>query len=376
MHRFLSTCRRQLQRPSAARCAISSTACSRSTANQSLAAASTCQVSSLPNLPSVKGSHYALNTYNFSSVAAPSSEPFNKSSSEDNKDSSKDQSKNKKDDSNIFLDNLGKIFLSTIALVLLSLLRSNKGNNAKAALRDDIESTALLDPLEISDLRDANDFITKEVWDEIVQEFVTCGIVDRVTYGQFMNTVLKVLRRKAGEGATVQYGHLMDRVVVKEMERIVEQNRVEGVMSGDVELPLSFLLTAFSLAMNSSVADRVQSLYDVMILSRGDNVDGSNNEQTVPMHKVKEMVQHLQSTCQLVPDAQIVPTISNIPYQTYRVGDGAELTQRACEGLGMGNDEGKAVDLEDFYSVLKSRSVCAWGECYVLKTDKMATSDR
>jgi hypothetical protein len=372
MHRFLSTCRRQLQRPSAARCAISSTASSRSIANQSLAAASTCQVPCLPNLPAVQGSHYALNSYNFSSVAAPSSKPFNKSSSEDNNDSSKDQSKNKKDDSNIFLDNLGKIFLSTIALVLLSLLRSNKGNNAKAALRDDIESTALLDPLEISDLRDANDFITREVWDEIVQEFVTGGIVDRVTYGQFMNTVLKVLRRKAGEGATVQYGHLMDRVVVKEMEKIVEQNRVEG----DVELPLLFLLTAFSLAMNSSVADRVQSLYDVMILSQGDNADGSNNEQTVPMRKVKEMVQHLQSTCQLVPDAQIVPTISNIPYQTYRVGDGAELTQRACQGLGMGDDEGKAVDLEDFYSILKSRSVCAWGECYVKKTDKMATSDR
>lgn len=105
----------------------------------------------------------------------------------------------KKDDSNIFLDNLGKIFLSTIALVLLSLLTSNKGNNANAALRVDIESTALLDPLEISDLRDANDFLTKDVWDEIVMEFVNCGLTDEVTYVQLMN-VLKVLRQKVGGG--------------------------------------------------------------------------------------------------------------------------------------------------------------------------------
>jgi hypothetical protein len=61
----------------------------------------------------------------------------------------------------------------------------------------------------------------------------------------------------------------------------------------------------------------------------------------------------------------------------YRVGDGAELTLRACEGLGfVGEDRSAAVNLEDWYAILKSRSVCAWGECYVKKSDRFATSDR
>lgn len=319
-----------------------------------------------------------FSTVSMSSTTDGQTNTDNTKNNQSNKNDSKDK---KKDDSNIFLDNLGKIFLSTIALVLLSLYRSNKGNNAKAALREEIEATALLDPLEIEDLRYSNDHLTKEVYDDIVKEFVGKPST-MVTYGQFMKSVLTVLRRRYGEGATIQFGHLMDRVVVKELERIANENRASGDdLSREVEVPVSFLLTALSLAMNSTVADRVKALYDVMLLEQ------SSAEQTVPINDVQQMVQHLQSTCQLVPDAQIVPTISNIPYQTYRVGNGAELTKRACESLNLIDGEnksdrsdsskmGETVALEDFYAILKSRSVCAWGECYIKKKDRMATSDR
>ena len=319
-----------------------------------------------------------FSTVSISSTTSGQTNTDNTKNNQSNKNDSKDK---KKDDSNIFLDNLGKIFLSTIALVLLSLYRSNKGNNAKAALREEIEATALLDPLEIEDLRYSNDHLTKEVYDDIVKEFVGKPST-MVTYGQFMKSVLTVLRRRYGEGATIQFGHLMDRVVVKELERIANENRASGDdLSREVEVPVSFLLTALSLAMNSNVADRVQALYDVMLLEQ------SSADQTVSINEVQRMVQHLQSTCQLVPDAQIVPTISNIPYQTYCVGNGAELTKRACESLNLTDGEnkddrsdsskmGEIVALEDFYAILKSRSVCAWGECYVKKKDRMATSDR
>jgi len=338
----------------------------------------------------------------FSTIAtAPSTSNTTQNNSTDNQsnnnnnDSKNSETKDnkKKDDSNIFLDNLGKIFLSTIALVLLSLYRSNKGNNAKAALREEIEALALLDPMEIEDLRYSNEHIlTKEVYDDILKEFggmstsssSSSNAVITVTYGRFMKGVLDVLRRRHGEGATIQFGHLMDRVVVKELERIANEKRKaaaasaggENDFSGEVEVPLSFLLTALSLALNSTVADRVQALYDVMLLDKQNSA-----EQTVSIHEVERMVQHLQSTCQLVPDAQIVPTIANIPYQMYRVGDGAELTRRACEGLNLiidGKDKSNnsSIALEDFYAILKSRSVCAWGECYIKKKDRMATSDR
>lgn len=84
-------------------------------------------------------------------------------------------------------------------------------------------------------------------------------------------------------------------------------------------------MAAFSLAMNSTIADRVQALYDFMILSQGNSMDEGARDQNVSIKTVEKMVQHLQSTCQLVPDAQIVPTVlSNIPYQMYRAVDGAE----------------------------------------------------
>jgi len=103
----------------------------------------------------------------------------------------------------------------------------------------------------------------------------------------------------------------------------------------------------------------------------------------VPGKEVCQMIQHLQNTCQLVPDSQIVETDSKIPYQTFRVGTGAELTERARKGYG-GKEGGEGVtkagegpvSLEEFHDILKSRAVCAWGECYVKKAGAMATSDK
>lgn len=388
MNRFLSSCHKPLLQRAAS--SIHSSL-GGNIASHRMAAVSMYNLMSPLSIRMIDGSTTSLSSCcNFSTVAAASpshiaADTKSNAGQDNNKSSSNDTNSKKKDDSNIFLDNLGKIFLSTIALVLLSLLRSNKGNNAKAALREELESNALLDPLEISDLRDANDFFTIEIWNAIVQEFARDGtnFVDmNVTYGQFMKTVLTVLKQQVGEGATIQFGHLMDRVVIKELERRLKQQQ-QQIEAEDhenkKEVPLSFLLTALSLAMNSTVADRVEALYNVMVLSEEDDNTPAEIEKRkkVTMQRVEEMVQHLQHTCQLVPDAQIVPTVSNIPYQMYRVGDGAELTRRACEGLGfIGEDRGVAVDLDDWYAILKSRSVCAWGECYVKRTDRFATSDR
>lgn len=364
-----------------------------------------------PPLTSAHAIKQTNTTVLFSNVAAspPSTQVGNDRHTEEGK--SKHSKQQSKDDSNIFLDNLGKIFLTTIALVLLSLLRSTKGNNAKAALRDDMEASALLDPLEIEDLRFANEHtLTKTVWDEILKEFREVGR-EKVTYGMFVNVVLRVLRRIHGEGATIQCGHLMDRVVIAEMDRVGremdqrENNEKSDGVTRDLELSLSFLLTALSLALYSTVADRIDALYNAMVLLQGLNNDAGEStavqastdsdletlkreQPSVSLNQVEQMVQHLQNTCQLVPDAQIVETNANIPYQTYRVGDGAELTKRAREGMmGKKNDAkgaedqgkdvgGDVVRLEDFYGILKSRSVCAWGECYGKKNDRMATSDR
>jgi len=332
-----------------------------------------------------------------SNTSTNSDKSKNNDNSQKDNDKSKDNKK-KKDDSNIFLDNLGKIFLSTIGIVLFMLLRSTTSNNSRTSLREDIEATSLLDPLEIEDLRLANTDFTIDVWYKIVEEIKNqFPGRDSISYPEFLSVVMKVMREVKGEGFTIQFGHLVDRVVVAELERVDKENSSDGVdLKKDLmqnELPLSFLYAALSLALHSSVTDRIQALYDTMLddTNNNDMTSSSTNTTdeeessttTVSGDKLIQMIQHLQNTCQLVPEAQIVETNSKVPYQTYRVGTGDELVKRAREGYG--GKKGSAgvtaesdgpVTLEDFHAILKSRTVCAWGECYVKKTSRAATSDR
>ena len=338
-------------------------------------------------------------TSSSSSTQTGSSASTNQQQSSNDKDGN---NKSKKDDSNIFLDNLGKIFLSTIGLVLFMLLRSTKSNNARTALRGDIETNALLDPLEIDDLRLANSDFTIDIWENIVKD-IRKEFPNRtaVTYPEFLTVVMRVMREAKGEGFTIQFGHLVDRVVIAELERTEKNSGGGGVDFGEgstgqhqdakllqVELPLAFLFAALSLALHSTVTDRVRALFEAMVL---DGVDTPSVQQQAEQEEhlsadadqISQMIQYLQNTCQLVPEAQIVETNSKVPYQTFRVGTGEELTMRARQGFG--GKKGSAgvtkevdgpVTLDDFHAILKSRAVCAWGECYVKKRGRTSTSDR
>ena len=307
-------------------------------------------------------------------------------SSEKVDDKSKD--KKKKDNPNIFLDNLGKIFLSTIGAVLLMLLRSTKSNNSRTALREDVESTSVLDPLEIDDLRVANSDFTVDVWEQIVQR-IKSEFIDRerrsVNYAEFLSLVMHCMKEMKGEGFTIQLGHLLDRVVIAEVERLAEVDADDAdevpTNAFERELPISFFLATLSLALNSSVADRVRLLFGAIRLVDGTVVDGG--EIQTSGEQVAEMIRNLQKTCQLTPDAQIVETNSKVPYQTYRVGTGDEDLTRRARG-GYGGKKGSAgvtscaegpLTQDDFHAILNSRTVCAWGECFIKKSGRTSTSD-
>ncbi|KAL7535335.1 hypothetical protein ACHAWF_005137 [Thalassiosira exigua] len=333
----------------------------------------------LPRRPS----NVASASHSIASASAASEPGASQSQSQSDKKSEQSKGdKSKKDDSNIFLDNLGKIFLSTIGLILAMLLRSTKSNNSRTALREDVESTALLDPLEIDDLRLANADFTVEVWEKVAER-VKAEFPDRdeVSYPEFLSVATRAMEEAKGEGFGVQLGHLVDRVVIAELERARTKREGDGEGGGDLsrtELPLPFLFAALSLALHGAVSDRVRVLYESMPRE----MDASS-EPKVSGERVARMIQHLQSTCQLVPDAQIVETDSKVPYQTYRVGTGEELTKRAREGYGgkkgsagVTKDPEGPVSLEEFHAILKSKTVCAWGECYVKKAGKSSTSDR
>jgi hypothetical protein len=254
------------------------------------------------------------------------------------------------DTGNVFLDNLGSIFLSSIGLIVASLVRSYYGTNNRNKIRDALEAAAPLDPLEIDDLRTANSELTVQVFRSIMKD-VTERFPDHesVTYGDFIAAVRRTMVAMKGDNFTIELGHLMDRVVLGALKR-------HGHTSDEPQT-LTFWLTALSLALSTPAVERIQMLYEV--LQEVGNIDAEN--KTVTVADVQAMVGYLQDTCQLVPDTQVIMVVERkYPVQQYACGAPKQLVN--WEG-----SEEDPIDVDAFAEILRSKSVCAWGECYSVK---------
>jgi hypothetical protein len=156
---------------------------------------------------------------------------------------------------------------------------------------------------------------------------------------------------------------LLDRVAVAALEK--HQKTLDDTM------PVTFWLTLLSLALSGSAADRIGVLYRMMQLQQDrqpqeeQEMPLDNNDTTttkVTIDQVVELVGYLQDTYQLVPDSQVVPTAHAYPLQEYAVGTPEQLVDRHRwvhhEALT------PTIDYAAVASILRSKSVCAWGECY------------
>jgi hypothetical protein len=175
-----------------------------------------------------------------------------------------------------------------------------------------------------------------------------------------------------GDAFTVELGHLLDRLMVE----ILTKHKVS---SDDPNMPLSMFLTALSMALYSDVRDRIRVLYQVLKLEKqhqqhesqeqydddDDDERSSSNSSPysgVTIQQIRNMVGYLQDTCQLPPDAQIVPTETKYPTQQWKRGTPEDLVPWDDK------NERDLIDLFAFASILRSKSVCAWGECYYKRT--------
>lgn len=263
------------------------------------------------------------------------------SQAKESADTTKD--KKKKDDNavrDLFLDNLGKIFLGAIGLIIGSLVRSSYGSSNRTKVREELEEKAALDPLEVDDLRVANSEMTPQVFRIIMEDLQEAFPQGAAPYQEFVGCVRKTMCRLKGDAFTVELGHLVDRAVLAALR---QQGKWE-----DEPVPLAFLLAALSLGLRSSVDDRISILFEAMQTKNGN----------VTIEDVRNMVGYLQDTCQLVPDSQVVesPT-AKYPTQQYERGTPSQLVQWE------GSDQ-DVMDLDAFADIVRSKSVCAWGECY------------
>jgi hypothetical protein len=249
------------------------------------------------------------------------------------------------DSSNIFIDNIGTIFLSAIGLIVASLVRSSYGTSNKNKVRDAIEEEAAIDPLEMDDLRIANSELNLSVFSKVSNDLFDVFPDGQATYHDLVYQVRQSLQHqvdandKLGMVGTIEFGHILDRVTLGALRKHQQ--------STDEPQPLLFWLTALSLALNAPVPDRIQMLFKI----------AQQQHEVVTIDEVRRMVGYLQDTCQLVPEAQIIATDKKYPTQQYRCGTPHEIV--SWEGA---TDE--AVDVDGFAAILRSKSVCAWGECY------------
>jgi hypothetical protein len=308
----------------------------------------------------------------FSSVVTAPPSPAASSSSNSNK-------------SNIFLDNLGTVFLGAIVTVIVWLVRSYYNGQARNKLRDGIEQEVHADPIEIDDLRTANTEMNVDLFLEIyahVRAETEQQESPELRYDQFVALVREVMARKLGTAAfTVQLGHLLDRVAAAALAKrgkslsssTTDNGDVASVVSNDGDetttntttMPMMFWFTLLSLSLSSPPHERIDALYAIL----------SEQGQRVPtLQDVTELVGYLQDTCQLVPDAQVVATTHQYPLQQYAIASPVQLVDRYRVQYKIADDDETLdkVDNDRLLEMLTSNSICVWGECYKKKNKRPA----
>lgn len=320
----------------------------------------------------------------FSSVASSSTLTSTSSDSKDSSNNTKENSnedkkqKKKTDNASFFFDNLGKIFLLAIASVIATLVRSSAGTRNRNALRDALEEVALVDPMELDDLRLANSALDPETFRAILQKVYQAFPDGTCSYDEFVRCVRRTMAQLKGDAFTVELGHLVDRLMVQVLSKrkVSEESNSDSI--NNTNMPVSLFLTVLTMALYSETKDRIRVLYEILQHQEaiqkqqqqspsfvGDSTDiSSSNDGTsapvVSIDQVRAMVGYLQDSCQLPPDTQIVPTETKYPTQQWKRGTPKELVPWQQSG----GKQDDLIDLYTFATILRSKSVCAWGECY------------
>ena len=323
--------------------------------------------------------------------------------------------KSSKGSDNIFLDNIGTIFLIFIASLIAWMVRGYYNGVRRNTVREkQIESMSHADPIELDDLRAANapeftletfqyirDFIIQQKRDNDMTFDVSHDTVHGPThhfasdnstasaillsYPEFVQLVRTAMIQMKGEAFTIQLGHVMDRVVVAALEKertrrqrdAASETASDGLADNEessnildaTSMPLEFWLTALTLAMSGTPFERIQAIHSIFRSSPYNN-SGIETPPAISIDQVVQLVGYLQDTCQLVSDAQVIMTTHKYPLQEYVVASPEQLVDRQQwdDGSSNGSKGANNITVDMLTEILSSRSVCAWGECYRYKS--------
>lgn len=335
------------------------------------------------------------------------------------------------DKEGIFSKHGGKMVLGFLGALGLWFLRNHLGNKSFDALKDEVEAACPLEPEEVEEFRCLNDYpppTFRKVLDSARKAFPS----GRATYPEFV-------RHVTASGTLPEplfAGNLLDRLVLTAAAHrgflgaaargepapapslvasgvsrtgglgndvgLAERGGGWGggpddtasavTAGGEEELDLDFLMVAFSTAVNTTPAERIGQLWELMRddsfgqpeESTGGNLkDEKYKEEYIPAARAEKMVGLLLAGQQLPVGRYAVKDETRVwPVQQYRFASASDVFLKGLVDLHQEQEKrgkgwierklGKAYDprseeqisYELFERVLRSGSVCAWGECF------------
>jgi hypothetical protein len=252
----------------------------------------------------------------------------------------------------------GKIAMAAMALSGVLLYRYFKSNSLRSEVEEDLIELTVLEPYEIHDLRVSNE-ISAADFDAISARMFELFPSQELTYDEFIGAVSNIVRQKFNR--ELKHMHYFDRLVMGSTQ--VPGSKTLGEDATKAVVPLRRLLVAFSTVVNAVADERIVSLDRLMrtSLSKMDHQNLSSAETVL-------LIDDLARTWQIPGDRRTIENEKKpYPAQHWRVRTAEEILLRFKTTH---TKELAAKEKPDEFStaeldyLLKSGSVCAWGECY------------
>jgi len=271
-----------------------------------------------------------------------------------------DETPIEEDDESFLSKHGGKVAMVAFTVSMVLLFRYFRSNSKRSEVEEDLADLAVLEPYEIHDLRVSND-LTAAQYDVICDKMFDAFPQGECTYTEFVAAVRGMVEGKFHK--KLKHMHLLDRLVTGMSFVPGTGHDAHDAHDCERRYPLRRLLVAFNTAINAPAAERITSL-DRLLKRSVDRP--SNLHVTTP--EVEALLEDLARTWQIPHEKRTAEDKDKLyPVQGWRVNTAPEMVKKfrgnhTKELAGM--EDPDRFDLPTLEMMLKSGSVCVWGECY------------
>lgn len=244
----------------------------------------------------------------------------------------------------------GKIAIAALLIsgsVFYSYYKTGRNRNE---MEDLLTESSQLEPYEIQELRNANNFIGLQEYEAIVAHISEAFPV-AATYSE----IVGLLEHEELLPNTIACGYILDRLVISYVFNHYDCNNTDTYTSTasykDVKIPVQFFLVVLNLFVSSSVSaeERLKGL-----------------SQLVTKGMTVTLLDHLLESYQIPTEKQVVEVGGEWFLKTFRQKSSLEMiTSKEEEGKKTIEESSHLCKgEEELMKLLFSKKICLWGECY------------